>query len=101
MVTVARAGLEARAVARAHHLFAGVGYEHELAGDDEHEFVLVRVKMPVARPRARFQRQQVHAELREAGGVAEARPCAALAGFVERRRITRPGSPGSSIEIDL
>ena len=83
------ASFETGAVAGAHDLFAGIGDEHEFAFDDIDKFVLVRVPMPLARPDAGIERDDVGAELSKARCVAEAEPTPVLARLVVRRRIAR------------
>jgi hypothetical protein len=62
---------KARAHTRHEGLLALVGPEHHFALEDENELVLERVKVPHRRLFARRKRRQIHADLREAEGVAE------------------------------
>src|SRR5579884_3973666 len=87
MMAVAHAGWEADAVAGAEPRLAVVAHEDDFAVEDVNEFVLVRVPVALARPRAGREAQLVHAELRQARGGAEAHALAVLARLVEWRRI--------------
>ena len=84
MMPVGFAGGEADAVAGDERLLAVVGDQDDLACQHHDEFVLVRMPMALARPRAGAKRHLVHAELREPGGAAETNALAVLARLVER-----------------
>ena len=77
VVAVAAAGGESGAIAGAQRLLAGVGDEDDLAEEHPDELVLFGVPVALARPGAGRQADEVDAELREAGGVAEAVPARA------------------------
>ena len=95
MVRVSHAGLKAGAVTTVQHLFAGVGDEYHFALEHVDEFVLGFVPVALAGPTARGQAQQVHAELAQAGGIAQTPALARAAGLVVRRRITRAEAGGA------
>src|SRR6185312_6530794 len=101
VVAVAHAGFEAGAIAGAQRLFAVVGHHHQLTVEDVDELVLCDVPVALARPRAGRQREQVHPELRQAGGVAELAPRALTTRLVERRRIPRAALLLGSGHVDL
>jgi hypothetical protein len=71
LVGVAMARRKARALPRADRALARVCDQDELALDHEDELVLVAVPVPHGRDRARPERRQVDADLREPGRVAE------------------------------
>jgi len=88
-MAVAVTGREAGSVAGPERLFAAVGNEDDLAGEDIHKLILAGVPMPLARPRAGRQAQQVDAELRQSCPVAEPLSLARSAGRIKGRRVER------------
>src|SRR4051812_1405529 len=87
-------------VAGAQYLFAHVGDQHDLARQHIDEFVLAGVPMPLARPGAGRQTQQIDAELGQPGGVAELGTLAGAAGLIEGRRVQRADHRGERGNID-
>ena len=80
-MTVGDAGLEAGGVAGPQHRFAIVLAQGDFAFEHIDEFVFVQMPVPQRRRRARLERAEIDAELRQPGGVAEAlapRPSTAL-----------------------
>ena len=74
----------------AERFFAAVGNEDDLTGEDIDKLILAVVPMPLARPRAGRQAQQVDAELRQSRRVAEPLSLARSAGRIKGRRVERP-----------
>ena len=81
---VAHARRKARAVASDQHFLAVVGHQHQFARQHVDELVLVRVPVPLARPGARGESNEVHAEVRQSGRDSKPVPAAAATGFIER-----------------
>jgi hypothetical protein len=101
VVAVGDAVREARAVAGAQHGLALVGQQHDLAGQDVDELVLVAVVVALAGSGAGLKVQLVHSELREPGGGSQAHALAAPAGRVKRRRVGGAEAGRGFLEIDL
>src|SRR5690606_9176831 len=101
VVAVAHPGLEARAVAGAHGLFAGVGDQHQFTFQHVDELVLAGMPVALAGPDAGVEGDQVDAERGQARGIAQLQPAAAAARQVVRRRIARALSLRRGFEVDL
>src|SRR3954471_24465740 len=93
--------LPAGGVTRFEHALAVVLDERNLAFEYIDEFILVPMPMPLRRPGARLQRNQVDAELVEAHGVAEALAFAADDRLPERLGIHADGIERDFGDIDL
>src|SRR5205823_3305283 len=93
-------GREAGGVAGAQYLFALVSDEDDLARQHIDEFVFAGVPMPLARPGAGREAQEVDAELGQPGRVAQLCALAGAAGLVEGRRIQRADYRGQRGNID-
>ncbi len=100
MMPVRHPGLEARAVAGAENLLAGAGRQHDLALQHVHEFILGRMPVPLAGPRAGRQTQQIHAKIGEPGHIAQSSADASRAGRIERRGVARAQDGGDFVQID-
>src|SRR5678816_2969659 len=98
---VALAGGKSGAVASAQDFLAAVGHEHEFAAQLVDKLVLVRMPVTLARPHSGSQSIEAHAELREAGRVAEPFPLSLPARLVVRRWIARSGVAGREVLVDL
>src|SRR6185437_2250410 len=81
-----------RAITGAQDGFPAVVDQHHFAGQHPDEFVLGRMPVSLAGPRARRELQQVHPEVGQAAGIAQASPHARGAGSVERLWVGRPGA---------
>src|SRR5690606_34445965 len=79
VVAIARPGLEARAVAGAHGLFAVVGDQHQFAFQHVNELVFAGMPVALAGPDAGVEGDQVDTERGQARGIAQLQPAAAAA----------------------
>src|SRR5262245_33419650 len=100
-MAVTHARLEARAVARAHQLFALVSDQDDIAFKHPDELVFLLVPVTLARPYARRQRDEVHAELGKPRDIAEHLPTPELARLIVRWRITRARTRRCGFKIDF
>src|SRR4029079_1440635 len=89
MMAVGYARGEASTVAGLEKPFNRIRHEHDTALENIHKLVLDRMPVPLTRPRARRQHEQVHAKLREPGRIAETTSHSFPTGFIEWRRIVR------------
>jgi membrane dipeptidase len=93
--------LEGRTVAWPQELFAGVGYEGQLAFHNPNELVIMAMPVALAGPTAWWNHSQIDAEVRETVRVAQALAFLVLAGLVERCWITRRKADRYRGNIDL
>src|SRR5678815_4773254 len=101
MMTVAYARREARTVTGLQKLFTRISDEHDLAFEDIHKLVFHCVPVPLTRPRARRQHEQIHSELGEAGRIAQLTAKSFAAGLIEWRRIVRAARARRPIDCNL
>src|SRR5215217_1190450 len=87
MMSVRIIGLEPRGVAGPQCFFAVVGDEHELAAQHVDELVRTGVPVPLARPGARRETDEIDPELRQPRDIADARSLPRAARPVKGRRI--------------
>jgi hypothetical protein len=100
MMAVLNSGFEAGAVAGTKKLLPRVRDQHELALEHVHELIFRGMPMPLARPGAGLQPQQIDSEVGQTGGVPDSLAPASGARKVEWRRISTAGNRGYVSKID-
>jgi hypothetical protein len=101
VMAVRLAGREGGAVASLQELLARVGDQHALALQHIDELVLHAVPVPLARPLAGRQAQEVDAELGQPGRIAQLPAPAVLAAFVEGRGVAGAEAGRGVFDVDL
>src|SRR5262249_35856409 len=89
VMAVARCGAKAGDHAGRQNRLALVGHQHGLALQHVDQLFLTLMPMPLRRPGAGRQREQVHAELRQSEGVAQPVAAAFAHWPIVRRRVVR------------
>src|SRR5688572_30037551 len=87
-MAVSRALRKGRTLACEQHRLAAVFDERDFAFENVNELVLMAVPVALARPTARRQGHQIHAEIAKPARVAQTPPRARGTRRIERRRIT-------------
>src|SRR6187401_647529 len=100
-MAIAGAFPKSRALARPQHRLAAVFDERDLPVENVDELVLVAVPVALARPAARRQGHEIHAEVAKAARVAQTLPRARRTRRLERRRIIRTFAYWYSGDVDL
>jgi hypothetical protein len=100
MMTIVDGGFESGAIAGAKNLLPRVRDEHELALEHVHELIFRGMPMPLARPGAGLQSQEIDSEIGQSGGITDSLAPATGAWTVEWRGISRAGNRGYFSKID-